>query len=272
MSGFSIPVKEIIVNDDAQVRLLEDDGTVYAAADCTPSAGGFVLEGFLSMILGSKLVLLAAATRIRKEVPVAAVTELKSYVLTDVAGSADSVFRIVYEDLNFQSEYQNQPLEKRYQISSDWAAVDTLGAAIAAAINADKYAPVTAAYTAATDTLLVTAKRAGVKFSIYSSDITLPAATGETKAALGINIYDSVKNANWARNVEIDRTLNYVPLPGVTYNLYYFEFDSDSVASLGGLQVPSVIPGSSRNAVKLWVKDGLTLEAKLDLLVTDVNV
>src|SRR6478736_8384133 len=136
---FNIPVKEVIVNDDAQVRLLEDDGTVYLAADATPSAGGFILEGFLSLIRGSELQLLKAATRIIKTVPVAGVAEIKAYTVTITSTGilANDVFRLVSSSIdNTPTLHQNQPIEKRYQASTTRNTAILVVAELANTINA----------------------------------------------------------------------------------------------------------------------------------------
>jgi len=269
---FKLPVKDIIVNADSQVRLLEDDGTAYAAADATPSAGGFILEGFSQLILGTQLALLKAATRIIKDTPSAGAAEVTTYVLTGVGCIADCIFRLVYTSMDLTpTEQQNQSLEKRYQIPVQ-TTVDGVGAALAAVINGDKYAPCTASYNAGTDTLTLTAKNVGVELTLYSTDYVLPAKGTTTPAALPVNVYDSLKNINWSKNHTFDRNLNWAPIPGNQYNSYYFEIDSDPVADLGDTDVPSEVHGKVRTGFRLWVKTGTTLATAMDLLVTDMNV
>lgn len=272
-----LPNKEIIVNDDSQVRLLEDDGTAYQAADATPSAGGFILEGFAQLIfgaasLGPSLNLLKAATRLIKDTPSAGAAEITTYVLTQVTAIADCVFRLKYESLDLTpTEQQGQPLEKRYQIPVQ-TTVDGVGAAIAAAINADKSAPVTVVYTAGSDTLTLTAKVKGVQVNLFSKDYVLPTKGTTTAAALPLNTYDYLKNINWAKNVDVDRNLNWIPLPGASYNSYYFEVLANSVADMGDVDVASQVQNQSNTGFKIWVKTGLTLDTALGLLLTDMNV
>lgn len=269
---FKLPVKDIIVNDDAQVRLLEDDGTAYVTGDVTPSAGGFILEGWSQLILGSALNLLAAATRIIKDVPSAGAAEITTYLLVTTTAVADTVFRIVYSSLDLMpTEQQNQPLEKRYQIPVQ-TTVDGVGAALAAAINIDKYAPCVASYNAGTDTLTLTAKNKGVTLDLYSSDYVLPAKTITTPASLPVNTYDYLKNINWAKNFNIDRNLNWMPIPGNSYNSYYFEVLSDSVADLGNDGVPSEVHGKTNSGYRVWVKTGTALDSAMNVLTGNVNV
>lgn len=268
---FELPVKEIIVNEDSQVVLLEDDGTAYADGDCTPSAGGFILEGFHGLILGSELTLLRSATRIVKDSQVAAAKEVTSYVLTDASIAQDTVIRMVVESLDLTpTEFQNRGYEKRYQIKAA-ATLDDVGAAIAAAINADKNAPVTATYTAGTDTLELTAKNASQQIRLYSNDYTLPAVTVGTAATLGVGNYDNVKNVNWSKNFDVDRNSAWFPRPGAEYSIYYFSTTKTS-ADGGDSDFPTNTKKTTTQDFRLYVREGLTLETKLDLLVGDVNV
>jgi hypothetical protein len=271
MSGFILPVKEIIVNDDSQVRLLDEAGAAYTALkNNTPTTGGFQLEGFLSAVNSSALQLLKAATRIIKDTPSAGAAEVKTFTVTSTSSPADAVFRIMYESLDLTPvEFQNQRQEKRYQISAAQASAATIGPKIAAVINADKFAPVTASAAGAVVTL--TAKQKGVKFNLYSTDFAGTEAT-TTPAALPLNTYDYLKNINWAKNVDFDRNLNWNPLPGISYNSYYFEILSDSVAQLGHSQVPGEKHAQSLNGFKLWVKTGLALDTALTDLAADMNV
>jgi hypothetical protein len=269
---FNIPVKEIIVNDDTQVVLREDDGTTYTLADADPSAGGFILDGFLSLVLGSQLQLLKAATRIVKTEPAAAVAEVVSYVLTTATAAADTVFRLTEESLDMTPTlFQTRPVEKRYQIPAQ-TTVDGVGAAIAAAINGDANRQVNATYTAGTDTLQLTAIKKGTTIRLYSSTYVLPAVTVNTAGKLAINTYDYLKNINWSKGVEIDRNLNYFPLPGVSYNSFYFEVNGNVQDTVGNSPIPSEKHGTVKYGVKLWVKEGLALESALDDLLADMNV
>lgn len=268
---FELPVKEIIVNEDSQVRLLEDDGTAYTAADASPSAGGFILEGFHSLILGSELVLLRAATRIIKDIQVAPTAEVTSYVLTGASIAQDAVIRLVVDSLDLTpTVFQNHGYEKRYQISAQ-TSVDGVGAAIAAAINADKNAPVVATYTAGTDTLQLTCKNAGEQARLYSTDYVFPAVTVSTPASLGVGNYSNLKNVNWSKNFEVDRNSMYFPLPGAEYTTYYFKTKTKS-ADGGDTNFPTEQKRETTQEFRLYVREGLTLETAMNLLVTDMNV
>jgi len=268
---FELPIKEIIVNEDSQVRLLEDDGTAYTATDASPSSGGFILEGFHSLILGSELVLLRTATRIIKDAQVAPAAEVTTYVLTGASIAQDTVIRLVVESLDLTpTEFQNRGYEKRYQIAAA-ATVDAVGAAIAAAINADKNAPVVAAYTSGTDTLQLTCKNTGEQARLYSTDYVLPAVTVATPASLGIGNYSNLKNINWSKNFEVDRNSMYFPRPGAEYTTYYFKTKTKS-ADGGDTDFPTEQKRETTQEFRLYVREGLTLETALDLLVTDMNV
>lgn len=290
---FKIPVKQIIVNKDSQVRLLEDDGTAYAAADATPSAGGFILEGFLGLTLGSKLVLQKAATRIIKDTAVAGVAEIAAYTFTSAAIAAGEAFRITVESLDLTpTEFQNINIEKRYQASSAKATIATVVAHIAATINADENSPVTAYagfnnVTPAqddTDVLVLVAKQKGQKINFYAAGQTFTkAAAGVTvyhtaedtsvvtvAPALPVSTYDSIKNSDWAKNVDFDRNVEFAPEYGAEYTAYYFEVDSTGVN--GSQTIAGGKALESRTGFRLYVKEGLTLETALNLLVTDMNV
>jgi hypothetical protein len=296
----NIPVKEIIVNDDSQVRLLEDDGTAYLAADASPSAGGFILEGFLSLLLGSQLQLLRAATRIIKDTPAAGVPETAAYTITAAAGILkDSIFRVVTDSIDLTpTEFQNRPLEKRYQTSAASTNAATTVAQMVAAINADKNATVTAfagfnnASPVQDDSakIVLVAKSPGIKVDLYMSTsvagITLAkVANGTTVyhtaedtsvttavATLPINTYDYLKNIEWHKNLDFDRNMNWMPLPGKTYNSYYFEVNGTAKVGHADGSLPSEVPGAIRTGYKVWAVVGSTLATKLDLLVTDMNV
>jgi hypothetical protein len=295
----NIPTKEIIVNDDSQVILKEDDGTAYAAADASPSAGGFILEGFLQLVLGSQLELLRTAVRIIKDTPAAGVAEITAYTVVAAAGApAGSVFRVVVDQLDMPAEFQGRPLEKRYQTSDAQSSAATLVAELVENINADKNAQVTAyagfnnASPAQNDSakIVLVAKTVGQKVDLYLgasvTGVTLTkAAAGVTvyhtaedtsavtvAASLPINTYDYLKNIQWAKNLDFDRNVNWMPLPGVSYNSYYFEVNGTVPPSSGSVPHPSQKQNAVKTGYKIWVKTGTTLATKLDLLVTDMNV
>lgn len=295
-----IPVKQIIVNDDSQVRLLEDDGTAYADNDTTATTGGFILEGFLSLVLTTQMVLLKAATRIIKDTPVAGAAETAAYTITAASGiAANSIFRLVTDSIDLTpTEFQNRANEKRYQTSSASTTAATTVAQLVAAINADKSSPVTAYagfnnVTPVQDDsakIVLVAKKVGISVDLYVgsgvSGISIAkVAAGTTvyhtaedtsvttaKASLPINTYDYLKNIEWAKNLDFDRNLNWMPLPGTSYNSYYFEIEGTAFVGHGDGSLHSEVPGKQRVGHKLWVKTGTTLATALDLLVGDVNV
>jgi hypothetical protein len=263
-----LPVKEIIVNKDSQVRLLEDDGTAYAAADATPSAGGFILEGYLSLTLGSQLVLLKAATRIIKDATAAGVAQIATFTVSSTSALKGDVFRIVSTSMDLTpTQYQNRDVEERYQLSSDQSSAANLAAHIRDTINANKNSKVTAS--AAGAVVTITHKEKGVTFGFFSSKI-LGAFAITTPAALPVNTYDTLKNRNWATNLDFDRNVEYFPEYGATYVSYYFEVDR--AGFVGGQTVPSEKNVTSRTGYRLYVKTGSALITALDLLVTDMNV
>lgn len=295
-----IPVKQIIVNDDSQVVLKEDDGTAYADGDVTPSAGGFILEGFLSLVLGSQLVLLKAATRIIKDTPSAGAAETAAYTITAASGvAAGTIFRVVTDSIDLTpTEFQNRPNEKRYQTSDATTTAATTVAELVATINADVNSPVTAYagfnnVTPAQDDsakIVLVAKEVGIKVDLYlgsgATGISLAkSAAGATvyhtaedtsattaAASLPINTYDYLKNIEWAKNLDFDRNMNWMPLPGKQYNSYYFEIEGTAFVGHSDGSLHSEVPGKQRSGYKVWAVTGSTLATKLDLLVGDVNV
>jgi len=295
-----LPVKQIIVNDDTQVVLREDDGTAYADGDCTPSAGGFILEGFLSLVLGSKLALLKASTRIIKDTPVAGAGEKAAYTVTSAAGiAAGTIFRLVTDSVDLTpTEFQNRPNEKRYQTSNATTTAATTVAELVSTINADLNSPVTAyagfnnVGPAQDDSakIVLIAKETGIKVDLYvgsgASGISIAkVAAGTTVyhtaedtnavtagASLPINTYDYLKNIEWAKNLDFDRNVNWMPLPGNQYNSYYFEVEAAPFLGHADGSLHSEVPGVQRTGYKLWVKTGTTLATNMDLLVGDVNV
>ena len=265
---FRLPPKQVIVNKDTQVRLLEDDGTAYAAADASPSAGGFILEGFNELTLGSELVLLAAATRIVKVTPAAAVAQIATFTVTSTASDANDVFRIVSKSLDLTpTEYQNRDVEIRYQMSTAETAAADIAAHIRDTINGNKFSKVTA--TAAGAVVTLTAKEKGVTFQLYSSEIAGTFAV-TTPASLAVSTYDSIKNVHWPVNFEIDRNLEWLPENGATYNTYYFEVRK--AGFVGGQTVPGNESVYSVVPMRVIAKVGTTLDTAMDLLATDMNV
>lgn len=317
---FNIPVKEIIVNDDSQVRLLDEAGVAFdGSSNSAPgtAGAGFILEGFLSKVLSSDLQLLASATRIIKTTPSNGTVNTVGYTVTAASGGKKGdVFRLVYESLDLTpTEFQDQPVEKQYQLGVDCANAAAVIAELVAQINADKFAPATALAgrsNSATptqndsDKIILVGKKVGVSIALYVGsyasvdqttytialtklantygfrlDGTTPGAIYHTSedtfvipadAALPVNTYDYLKNINWAKNLDFDRNMNWMPLPGVSYNGYYFEVNGTVQDTVGSSPIPSQKNNTVKYGVKLWVKTGLTLATALDALVTDVNV
>jgi hypothetical protein len=267
---FEIPVKEIIVNDDSQVQLLEDDGTAYADNDVNPTTGGVIFQGWLGLTWATEFELLAATTRIIRDTPSNGAAEVITYTLTSADAPADCVFRLQVDSLDLTpTEFQNRGYEKRYQIPAQ-TTVDGVGAAIAAAINADSNAPVTAAYNSGTDVLTLTGKRVGETFRLYSTDYVLPAVSVTTPASLGVNTYAVLKNINWAKNLDFDRNEAWFPRQGAQYNSYYFRLKKKT-ADGGDTQYPTIEKKDVVTDYRLYVRTGTTLATAMDLLVGDLN-
>lgn len=308
---FKLPVKEIIVNSDSQVRLLNNaDGAAYTAStNLTPSTGAFQLEGFLSPIASTQLQLLTTATRIRKTASSAGVTAKVAYAITisgtgSPSAKAGDTYRVVTDSLDLTpTEYQNRPTEKRYQLSVDCANAGAIATELVARINADPKSQVIAykgfnnASPAQDDStkIVLVAKTAGVSVALYVGEYSVVGQTAysvsltksanaatvyhtaedtsvtTSDAALPVGTYDALKNINWAKNFSIDQNINWMPLPGVDYDTFYFEVNK-AVANLGNDPIPNEKHADTRFEVRLYVKSGLTLETALDALVTDMNV
>lgn len=304
----NIPIKEIIVNDDAQVRLLgSTDGSTWAAyigsTNLVPSNADhrFQLEGFLDSRGPTQLQLLSSATRVIENGSSAGVAEIASYIVT--AGTtgiiADDVLRLVSDALDLTpTEFQNQPVEKRYQVASTQTTAPNIVAQIVAAINSDPYAPVTAyagfnnASPASDDSakIVLVAKKVGYTIGLFKGaavgtftlarvangvDVyhTVEDTFVETvAAALPINTYEYLKNINWAKNFEIDRNIAWMPLPGTTYSSYYFEVNGTVPDAVGNNPIPNAGHNLVKTGYKIWVKDGLTLDTALNAFLTDMNV
>lgn len=317
---FQIPVKEIIVNDDSQVRLLEDDGTAYADNDVTNTAGGFILEGFLNEIIwtaaaaagtardgkGSYVNPWSGTDKMVKISAAAGVVETTAFAITAANGAKKGdVYRIVHDSLDLTpTEFQNRPVEKRYQLGVDCANAGAIVAALVAQINADPDALVTAyagfnnATPAQDDSakIVLVGKIAGVSVNLYVGEYSVWDQTTYTVAlaksavgatvyhtvedtsvttaapALPVGTYDALKNINWAKNFSIDQNINWMPLPGASYNTYYFEVRSQTLAQqLGGDPSPNLLQNNQVYGVRLYVKSGLTLDSALTLLEADLN-
>lgn len=265
----NIPVKDIIVNDDAQVRLLRNNVAPAGAAAVWAATDKVQLEGFLSDTLVSDIKKLSGVIRVIKDVPVAGVAEVKTYTVTSTASIADAVFKLVTESLDLSTaEFQNGRVTKFYQISAAQTSAANIAAKIAAAINGDKSAPVTASAAAAVVTL--TAKQKGVSINLYSTDIVGTLAT-TTPASLPVNTYDSLKSINWAQNVDWDRNTAWFPLPGNSYNSYYFEVNSNVAGELGHQLAANEKHNQALTGFKVYVKAGSVLDLDLTEFATDVN-
>lgn len=282
---FQIPVKEIIVNADSQVRLLNRaDGTAFTGTtNITPTSGGFILEGFLGPVLGSQLQLLGTNTRIIKTAATSGTAEIVTFTITAASGAkAGDVYRVVTDSIDLTPvQYQNRPTEKRYQLSVDCANANAIATELAARITADPNSQVTA--TATTNAVTVTAKKVGVKIGVYvgqyaplASGVSAYTVTGvlatSQAAALPIGSYDALKNINWAKNFSIDQNINWMPLPGVSYQTVYFEVNGPVNPLNGNSPIPNEIHNAARYGVRLYVKAGLTLETAIDALIADLNV
>ena len=278
-----LPEKQIIVNNVNQLSALKFDSSGTYVDIVTPNGttDGFHLLGFLGPIAFGKLKAYSGNTRIKSQVAVAAVKQIATFTPAAVVGAAaGEVFRLVWDSLDkTPTEFQNVPLEKRYQVSINLANNATaiqVGTAIHNAINADKNAPVTSSVNGGTGVVTLTAKDENISFVLY----TKPAAQGglitgtfavTTPATKGINTYDQLKSINWAKNLDFDQNVEYFPEYGATYKSYKFIFKNTGfVASpdIAGAVAPA---DGSEVEVCIWVKTGLALITTLDLIVTDAN-
>lgn len=296
---FNLPVKEIIVNSDAQVVLREDDGTAYADNDIVAdTTGGFILDGFINEVLWGSLTASSTAGGYKnsylrfatgsdmmiKTTTSAGVAEIVTFTITATGtAKAGDTYRFVYDSLNITpTEFQNRPIEKRYQLSVDCATAEAIETELIAAIGRDPNSLMTVA-SGGTGVLTMTAKTAGQTVRGYVGQYsvvgqTTYAVTGvnavTTPAALPVNTYDSLKNINWAKNFNIDTNINYMPLPGAAYTSYYFEVVTTQLGTQRGNN-PNV--GESTNnqvyAVRLYVNNSSapTLLAGMNLLEVDLG-
>lgn len=306
---FNIPQKEIIVNDDAQVRLLgSTNGTTWVAyvagTNLNPATAAHQaqLEGFLTTFNVTNLQLLASATRVRKTTGANPVLNAQAFTVTTTGGlKAGDILMLRADSLDLTpTEFQNKGFEKRYQVTSDQSSVANIIAHLVATINADKFAPVTAIagfnnVTPAQDDsakIILVAKKEGVTFELVfdylgtSNTVTLTkvangttvygpiedAATVTADAALGVNTYNYLKNINWSKNFNIDQNLNWMPLPGVLYNSYYFELNGTVQDTVGNSPIPSEKHAQVKVGINVFVKQGLTLDTALNEFLIDMNV
>lgn len=267
MGNFSIPVKQIIANNDNQM-VVTSNGPLAGAV------GDFTLAGWLSVTQAAQLELLAAATRMR--VTAAAPAVQHAIEVTFTTGSADGdVIKVRTDSLDLTpTEYQNHAEEKRYQLP---LTADGTAAAQAAAdtINADPHALVIAS--AAAGVLTLGAKSINYFVEVYASvdNVTLLPASISTvvtvAGTLGVGTYDTLKNIEWAKNVEHDRNLEYYPQRNTLYTQYYFEVNWSTV-DLGGHDVPSLLPAAGKTAFQIWTVEGSQLDTDLAAIATAVNV
>lgn len=302
---FKFPSKQLIVNSDSQCRLLEDDGTTYADGDCTPTGGGFIIENFLPLVLGSKLQLLASATRIRSQVAVTGAGEIAAWTVTAAGGAKKGdVYSVVCTSLDLSpSVFQNGSVIKRYQLRQNCADAGELIAELAAVINLDADALVTAyagfnnASPAQDDSakIVLAAKNHGIACDLYVGSYSVEAqvtytvalakdAAGTTVyhtvedtsaetavAVLDENNYEALKSVKWPANLDYDRNDWEFPWQGAAYKMYYFEVNWTGV--IGGSDIAGQTDQAGITPVQLYVNTAATtLITAMDLLAGDVNV
>lgn len=309
---FNIPRKEIIVNDDTQVVLKgSTDGVTFSAyvagTNLNPATAAHrvQMEGFLTNIPVTSLNLLASATRVRKKTGAAATVANAAWTvaLVGTGPQQDDVVMLRMDSLDLTpTEFQNKGFEKRYQFSSAKTTVATIISHLVATINGDKYAPVVA-WAGRNNTspsqddsakIVLIAKVAGRPItdligdfqSLVNNCTFTRVADGTTvyystvdgtnvvtgQGTLAINTYDYLKNINWAKNFSIDQNLSWMPLPGVTYNSYYFEVNGTVLDNSGNGPIPNEVHGAVKTAYSIFVKQGLTLDTALNEFLIDMNV
>ena len=299
------------MNDDTQVVLkASTDGVTFSAyvagSNLVPATAAHrvQMEGFLTNIPVTSLNLLAAATRVRKSTGAAAVVETASFViaLVGTGPAQDDVVMLRCDSLDLTpTEFQNKGFEKRYQFSAAKNSVALIIAHLVATINGDKAAPVTAyagfnnATPAQDDSAKITfvAKKTNVTITDLIGDFVNAAngftatrvANGTTVygpiedavnttalATPGINSYDYLKNINWAKNFSIDQNINWMPLPGVIYNSYYFEVNGTVPDNVGNAPIANEVHGLVKTGYSIFVKNSLTLNTALNEFAIDMNV
>jgi hypothetical protein len=283
---FRIPEKQIIVNNTAQIRILNAAGSgVYTDIATPATTDGFQLEGFLQTVLFGNLKPYTGNIRIKAEVAVAPVVQIATFTANAVTGNAQGEpFIIRYDSLDkTPTEFQNVPLEKHYQLSVNPANIPAASAtaiqvatSIVAAINADKNAPVTAA-NGGTAVVTLTAKRTGFSFVLYPKPGNQGGLVTGTFAVTqvptkGINQYDNLKNINWAKNLDFDRNVEYFPQYGATYKSYKFIIRSTPPAVAGSVNQANAVAPQSETEIQLWIQTGSSLITTMDLVVADANV
>lgn len=286
---FRIPQKQLIINSASQLRILKYDGSATYIDIASPllASDGFFLEGFLQPVLFGSLQAVVSTTLIKATAGAAGAAQVATFTtnagLAGVDASSEN-FRIVYQSMKLSPvEYQNQPIEKHYQVSTTLgiaATANNTATAIKNAIAADKNSPVTA--TVGTNVVTMTAKEAGVTFTLYVT----PAARGgamtgtfavTTPATLDVNTYEDLKSKNWSKGdhlgqYDVDRDAEAFPLFGTTYKSYRFILKSTPLMSTN-LLIPSekAVVNSVQTEFMLFIANGLTLQTTMDLVVADAN-
>lgn len=302
MAPFKLPVFQYIINEDFQAVLKADKaGTIsdYAAGtdlDPTLATHLFRLEGEHDWVPANKLQLLAAATRVRKQVWATAVKGVRAYTVTSTTVAAGDVFRIVSTSLDkTPTSFQNIPLEKRYQFSAAQTSVADVITNMVAVINADPNAPVVAyaGFNNATpaqddsDKIVLVAKNFREDVDLYPSidgglavtavaNGTTVYHTAEdtsddtTDAVDWVNDYENLKNKQWVADLDFDRNAEYFPQKGAKYNSYFYKVDWEQ--DTGGHTVPGQKAVTGESTFIIYVKQGLALDTALDAMATDMNV
>lgn len=245
------------------------------------------------------------AARMIRTAASAGVTAKVAYAITAASGAkAGDTYRVVTDSLDLTpTEYQNRPTEKRYQLSVDCANAGAIATELVARINADPKSQVIAykgfnnASPAQDDStkIVLVAKTAGVSVALYVGEFSVVGQTTysvsltksanaatvyhtaedtsvtTSDAALPVGTYDALKNINWAKNFSIDQNINWMPLPGASYNTYYFEVVSPAGTLYPGNDVnPNELHNNQVYGVRLYVRSGLTLDTALNLVDGDL--
>lgn len=284
-----IPQKQLIVNSASQLRILKYDGSATYVDIASPllASDGFFLEGFLQPILFGSLQAVVSTTLIKSTAGAAGVAQVATFTTNAGVAAIDASsenFTIMYVGLKLAgTEYQNQPLLKHYQVSATLGVAPTANntaTAIKNAIAADKNSPVTA--TVATNVVTITAKEAGVSFTLFTTPLSRGAGMSGTFAVttqptLDVNTYEDLKNKNWAKGdqfgaFDFDRHAEIFPVFGQTYKSYRFILKSTPLMATN-IFIPSekAVVNSIQTEFMLWIANGLTHQTTMDLVVADAN-
>lgn len=313
MSAINIAPKQIIINDASQIRFLRNaaDGATFVENPTSvtwAAVDGFQLEGFLSKKLVSELNVINTSGQkrvLKDDAASSGVAEIAAYTFTAAGGAKKGdVYRVVTESLDLTPvEFQNNPLEKRYQLGVDCANAAAIVTELVKQINADTKAPVVATggfnnvSPAVDDTskIVLTSKVKGVTVKLFVGAYSSPDQTSYTvslarvavagtvytaedvqattvAAALPLNTYDYLKNIDWAKNLDFDRNVAWYPQKGASYVGYYFEVKSSAVGTAGGNDIPNQLENQSVTGFKVWINTALTsLAASFLEFADDVN-